>query len=397
MSRISSGPGAPDDNEGELTGRLRGRIQTMLTYADATADPRPLVGLLREVTAAVGPASPLALLVEYRVEELRSRARSVADSAAVWDALHARAEAALEPRDTTLMSIKALHARYTRLSSGPADRDEAVATYEVEWRRRLAILGAQAHRTSTAHANLAVALRDRGRQDDLRRACRIARAELALRRTVWGADHAFTWIARVILAQTLLRIVERFAPGPDGAGPAAGPATASAHLDALAAADAASVAAEDDAAAGGTGPDEPDDDPARDGRPDGLLDGYPPVPEDDLARPHADLAAEARALAAQVVASRRERFGPAAPQTLRAELVHAHALLLTGEPAVAVAEIRYVLAVDRRTGPALDPGWPELLLARAMVAAGLDDAGGGLDDALRQARAAVEARLSRYP
>jgi hypothetical protein len=352
----------------ELSRRLRGRSQMVLTHVDATGDPRPLVGLLRQVGEALGPASPLAFQLEYALEELVSRSRPAAESAAGWADLHARAEAALDPHDTTLMSIKALQARYARLSGGPADRDAAVQSYEVEWRRRLSIFGAQAHRTSTAHANLATALRERGGPADLRRASRIARAEVALRQAVWGPDHAFTWIAEVVLARTLLRIAELPAGAraggraPDGAG-AAGPSVPRPRADARAV------------------------DPA----------AYPRVEVDDLTRPDADLVTEARQLAGQVLAARRERFGVVSRSAMRAQLVQAHALLLAGRPTSAAAEIRYVLATSRRVGAHLDPGWPELLLARALLAAGLAGEGASVDDALRQARAAVEARQDRYP
>ncbi|ADP82922.1 hypothetical protein [Pseudofrankia inefficax] len=383
MSRPSGTTAGPEDC-GELARRLRGRVQTMLTYADQAADPRPLVGLLDEVTDLLGADSPLALLVEYTVEELRSRTRSVVESARVWDDLHVRADSSLDRRDTTLMSIKALHARYVRLSGDPVDRDAAVQSYEVEWRRRLAILGARAHRTSTAYANLATALRERGTSDDLSRACVIARQEIALRLAVWGPEHSFTWIPQIILAQCLLKAAERAVPRQaDAAEPANPEASALGPDNAPGPAGAAQAGTAADSVGGGARGDGPG--------------GYPRVTRDDLARTGAALVAEARSLAEAVVAARQERFGPSSGATLRAQLVRAHALLLAEEPAAAVAEIRYVLATNRRIGANLDPGWPELLLARALLAAGLASGDGSLDDAVRQARAAVEARLGRYP
>jgi hypothetical protein len=333
----------------ELTSQLRGRAQMVLTYVDATGDRRPLVSLHRRVSEDLGPASRLALHLEYALEELLSRSRPVAESARVWTDLHARAEAALDPQDTALMPIKALHARFTRLSGGPEDRDAAVDSYEIEWRRRLGIFGPQAHRTSTAHANLATALRERGRPADLRRACYIARAELAVRTAAWGADNSFTWIADIVLAQALLRLAElgdeaRVQAGGPEANGAAGPA------------------------------------------------GYPPVEVDDVRRPVADLVAEALDRASRVLTARRERYGQASRPALRAQLVHAHARLLAGQPSAAADEIRHVLATNRRVTAQLDPGWPELLLARALLASSDDGV-----DALRQAREAVLARRDRYP
>ncbi|WP_045875414.1 hypothetical protein [Pseudofrankia sp. DC12] len=395
MSRSPATGGA--DDRGELARRLRGRAQMMLTYADHAADPRPLVGLMEEVTDVLGADSPLALLVEYTVEELRSRTRSVVESARAWDDLHVRADSSLDRRDTTLMSIKALHARYVRLSCDAVEQDAAVQSYEVEWRRRLAILGPWAHRTSTAHGNLATALRERGGAEDLRRACVIARQEISVRLAVWGPEHSFTWIPQIILAQCLLKAAERAVPrqadGAEPAGPAAtgsqatGPEATESDSDseARAADPVPGVTDADDGGAGGssTGSGGPGE--------------YPRTAQDDLGRLKADLVAEGRALAEAVVAARQDRFGPSSGATLRAQLVRAHALLLGGEPAAAVAEIRYVLATSRRVGANLDPGWPELLLARALLAAGLASGDDRLDDAVRQARAAVEARLGRYP
>lgn len=381
MSRPARGGDAADC--GEVARRLRGRVQMVLTHAELTTDPRPLALLLDEVAEALGPDSSLALLVEYGVEELRSRNRSVAASARVWDDLHVRADAALDRRDTTLMSIKALHARYARLSGDEVDRDAAVDGYEVEWRRRLAMLGPREHRTSTAHANLATALRERGTPDDLRRSCLIARQEIAVRLAAWGQENSFTWIPQIILAQCLLKVAERACPPQEGATEPGEAGTA--------------PAADSPTSAGG--PAEAGVDDRADGIPaprEGPR-GYPLVTEDDLARPAADLVAEGRSLAEAVVAARQDRFGPASVATLRAQLVRAHALLLAGEPAAAIAEIRYVLATNRRVGANLDPGWPELMLARALLAAGLADGGASLDDAVRQARVAVEARLGRYP
>jgi hypothetical protein len=327
---VAGGRGAAGD---ETRRRFRGRMQTILAVAGA--DPKPAERLYREAVTAFGPTSELAFQVEYHLEELHSQRRSVADSYRVWEALHVRAEAALGPHDTTLMSIKALRARYARLVGGGDAADVAVHSYDEEWRRRTAMLGPDAHRTRIAHANLAIALRDRARPGDLPQACRILRAETAHRRAHYGVVHPFTWTAQTVLAQTLVRVAEETG-------------------------DAAALA-------------------------------------------------EARELAAEVLAARRGRFGPTDPATLRAQLVHAHALVLSGEPTAAGSEIRYVLAACRRVGALLDPGWPEMLLARAELAAeqsgsgwrpGADrpaDDGERLSEVLRLARRAVRARRSHYP
>jgi hypothetical protein len=84
----------------------------------------------------------------------------------------------------------------------------------------------------------------------------------------------------------------------------------------------------------------------------------------------AELAGEAAGIAGSLADGRRIRFGVADISTLRAQLVHAHALVLLGRAAEAVPEIRHVHSKARWARVPLEPGWAESLLARAEAAAG---------------------------
>jgi hypothetical protein len=95
-------------------------------------------------------------------------------------------------------------------------------------------------------------------------------------------------------------------------------------------------------------------------------------------------------LARLVAGQRRRRFGWADAATLRAQLVAAHALLLLGRAAEAVPEIRHVRTAAGVRRVALDPGWPEFLLAAGLAAQ-------GEEAALAMAERALRLRESRYP
>ncbi|MFC5744624.1 hypothetical protein [Actinomadura rugatobispora] len=84
----------------------------------------------------------------------------------------------------------------------------------------------------------------------------------------------------------------------------------------------------------------------------------------------AELAGEAAEIAGSLADGRRIRFGVADISTLRAQLVHAHALVLLGRAAEAVPEIRHVHSKARWARVPLEPGWAESLLARAEAGAG---------------------------
>jgi hypothetical protein len=86
--------------------------------------------------------------------------------------------------------------------------------------------------------------------------------------------------------------------------------------------------------------------------------------------------------------ARRRRYGGSDRSTLNARLVHAQALVVLGRIAEAVAEIGEVRGISRR--PGMDPGWPELLLARALT----QDAP---DEALAHANEALHQRELYYP
>ncbi len=101
-------------------------------------------------------------------------------------------------------------------------------------------------------------------------------------------------------------------------------------------------------------------------------------------------ATRAESLARTVALARSERFGLGDLQALKADLVHAHALILLGRHASASDQIRYVMAVARRASSPLDPGLAERLLATAQ-AAEADPA------ALRTAQCALRISAACFP
>lgn len=78
------------------------------------------------------------------------------------------------------------------------------------------------------------------------------------------------------------------------------------------------------------------------------------------------LAQEAADVTHALLNSRRRRYGDSDGSTLRAHLVHAHALLVLGQEESAIRELRAVQAAERRSAADLDPGWTDLLLARCL-------------------------------
>ncbi|MFD0683759.1 hypothetical protein [Actinomadura fibrosa] len=116
--------------------------------------------------------------------------------------------------------------------------------------------------------------------------------------------------------------------------------------------------------------------------------------EEDAAGTRAGLPApdaeRALRLSQTVVDVRNSRFGRADGATLRAHLVHAHALLTSGRAADATGELHHIRATARRSGVPLEPGWAEVLLARAQSVTGDPQAS-------RTAREACRRRLDHFP
>ena len=78
------------------------------------------------------------------------------------------------------------------------------------------------------------------------------------------------------------------------------------------------------------------------------------------------LAQEAADVTRALLDSRRRRYGDSDGSTLRAHLVHAHALLILGREASAIRELRAVQAAEGQSAGDVDPGWSDLLLARCL-------------------------------
>lgn len=300
---------------------LAARYETLMHRAEASGDISGLEVLHADAVRELDPTHGIVFLVECGIEDIRSRTRPVLRSVKVWDRLRERAAAVLEPDDPTLMTIEGFRARHSRRRGRPEDLDAGVEAYRRNWLQRRGSLGEDHYRTRTMRANLAIALRERDGEGDLDEALGILREEIAHRTGRYGEPHPFTWIARLVMAQTLVRAAEKAA--------------------------------------------EPD----------------------DRHRP----AREAAQIADSLVERRRFRFGVTDLSTLRAHLVHAHALLVLGRVAEAIPEIRHVQARARLTRVPLEPGWAESLLARAHAAAG--EAG----EALRWAERSHQQRAAYFP
>jgi hypothetical protein len=79
-----------------------------------------------------------------------------------------------------------------------------------------------------------------------------------------------------------------------------------------------------------------------------------------------DLAQEAADVAHALLDSRRRRYGDSDGSTLRAHVVHAHALLVLGRKESAINELRTVQLAENSSVGDIDPGWTDLLLARCL-------------------------------
>ncbi|MFD0683754.1 hypothetical protein [Actinomadura fibrosa] len=274
---------------------LISELATLVTHVDDTGDPMPLRELLAEARRRSGVRPATVLRVECELEKWLSRDRDAALSAEVWATLARRAaEERVAARDPAYLAIRALHAQYVRRRGRPGDADLAVGLYEREHALRTRLFPPDDPRISTVHANLAMAIRERGRPGDLERALEMLEREAALRTRTHGSGRPFTWIAQLVLAQTLVARAEE-------------------------------AAAADDRRA---------------------------------------FAGQAAEHSEHVLAGRRLRFGGSHPATLRAQLVHAHALLLLERGAEAVELLR----AHQRQDPAaaVSPGKSDLLLARAL-------------------------------
>ncbi|RKS77157.1 hypothetical protein BZB76_2532 [Actinomadura pelletieri DSM 43383] len=300
---------------------LAARYETLMHRAEAAGDVSGLETLQADAERELGPTHRIVFLVECGIEDIRSQTRPVLHSVQVWNRLSERAAAVLSPDDPTLMTIEGFKARHGRRRGRPEDLDAGVEAYRRNWLRRREGLGEDHYRTRTMHANLAVALRERDGEGDLDEALGILREEIAHRTERYGELHPFTWIARLVMAQTLVRAAEKA------------------------------------------------------------------VRPDERHR----YAWEAARVAELLIGRRRFRFGVADLSTLRAHLVHAHALLMLGRADEAIPEIRHVRARAMLTRVPLEPGWPEWLLARAHTAAG------EVAEALRWAERSHLQRAAYFP
>ncbi|MFC5187894.1 hypothetical protein [Actinomadura harenae] len=267
-------------------------LTAVLAY---TADTRD-VGPLRELTEEAARREDLSksswLLAKCELERELCRERDAADAVMVWEGL-ARHAAGLPDEDPARLVINTMRAKYVKRRGHPGDPERAAELYRREWERRRRLLPEEDPRLSTARANYAVAVRDRGRPGDIKEALGILEEETKRRVDRFGAHLPFTWIAHVVLAQTLILLAEET------------------------------------------------DDPEERRR----------------------LAAEAADNTHDKLTQRRRRFGWSHAATLRAQVVRAHALVLTGDLTAAI-EILDPL-VGQEKAMQIEPGRCDLLLARA--------------------------------
>ncbi|MGC5321168.1 hypothetical protein ACPXB5_20795 [Micromonospora arida] len=195
--------------------RLTARLEVSRHHADVSGDARGLEELLDETRGLLGATDPLAFRIECALEEMRSRDRSTANSADVWERLQQRACAYLPPHDQTLMRIRSFEAQYIRRRGEDGDVDRGITLYRQELERRARLKGEFAYPTSMTRGNLAYALLARGRPADLREAREILEQEVAHRTTAYGPESDFTGLARGNLGRTLLRLHES---GPRNSG-----------------------------------------------------------------------------------------------------------------------------------------------------------------------------------
>lgn len=292
-------------------------LHTVAAYAADSGDPTTLEEMFDQARSRPGIPAALIFRIECELEKIRSRGRPVADSATVWADLARRGAVRLPPGDPAMLTARSLRAQYTRRRGLPGDIDRAIEMYQDEQRLREELFSADDPRVSTARANLALTIRERDRPGDLETAWKLLEREVLFRIDRYGPERPFTWIANIVLAQTLLLLADRADSGA-----------------------------------------------------------------------RRDLAEQAADLTLQMLRSRRRRYGDGHRSTLRAQVVHAHALLLLGRADEAVTELQEVQAAE--VHGTLEPGWSDYLLARA-----LRDA--HPDRARAHAHRAVRLRSTRYP
>lgn len=294
-------------------------LETLMHHVGEGGSPADAERILEIQLGNVPADSAIAFRIQAWLEELRSRRRPAAESAAAWHRLRERAERLLGADDRVVLNLGALATRYATISGDPRALDAAVRSWEELAGRRARLHGPDAHLTRMSRVNHAKAIRERDGPGDLALARRLLSAERDAAVADLGADHPFTLTVQAILAYTMIRSIEE-RPGEASAG----------------------------------------------------------------------LATDVEVIARSVATKRTRRFGTAAAPTLRALLLHAHALLLAGRSVEAADNVRLVIELAPGVHPSLPAGWAELLLARALADT---DRGTALD----AARASFRLREKYYP
>lgn len=158
-----------------------------------------------QAVAELGPNNRPTLLIGLAIEEALSSNRPAAESRAAFEDLALQCQINLRASDRIAMSVRSLLAQYTRKAG---DLDGGIGLYRQELALRERMFEVDGYHTCMLRANLAVALRFRGRRRDLDEAERLTDEEVEVRQRRWGPDHAFTWVAMMGKVNHLLLMAE---------------------------------------------------------------------------------------------------------------------------------------------------------------------------------------------
>jgi hypothetical protein len=192
----------PDRPDSDIA--LNAWLEVARHHVDETGDVSALDDLSAAVAAQPGAGGELPLLIESRLEEVRSAHRPAHRSVEAWRDLRVRAEAQLAREHPTLMSIRLHEISYLQQRGLGDDLDRGVDMAWSELHLRREVFGDDNHWTRGAFVAVAKALRIRAGDDDMLASARMLREEIAFRRARYGDRHDFTSTARAELIRTLI-------------------------------------------------------------------------------------------------------------------------------------------------------------------------------------------------
>jgi len=205
---------------GDLELAFQARLETEVHRAESQGGHGRLERLAAEAARELGPENPTVFLIKASCQEMLSHTRPVTDSVREWEKLADVAGRALGSGTPVLRRIKLFLMRYRRAQGRPEDLARGVEEYRAEWELLSALEGPDCYETRVARGNYAVALRDRGGPGDLDEALDMLHEEAEFRRVEYRKSDPFVWVARSILAQTLVVRAARSPAGQDREAPA---------------------------------------------------------------------------------------------------------------------------------------------------------------------------------